>query len=150
MAVLSIVCSAALLVPSAAIPGAALTGEPSGAASFAPNKSGAPDFEEVTTEAQLNSALDMLFKYVKTDLTRMEILSYGVQGLTNGWLNYEVQQTTIADDDVFKTGYVGSASVVFIDFELAAQRIQTAIYGDSNITLADDRVIPFRLVSRIS
>ena len=56
-AVLSIVCSAALLVPSAAIPGAALTGEPSGAASFAPNKSGAPDFEEVTTEAQLNSAL---------------------------------------------------------------------------------------------
>ncbi|MBQ6092781.1 MAG: LCP family protein [Clostridia bacterium] len=100
--------------------------------------------------AQLNSALDMLFKYVKTDLTRMEILSYGVQGLTNGWLNYEVQQTTIADDDVFKTGYVGSASVVFIDFELAAQRIQTAIYGDSNITLADDRVIPFRLVSRIS
>ena len=80
----------------------------------------------------------------------MEILSYGVQGLTNGWLNYEVQQTTIADDDVFKTGYVGSASVVFIDFELAAQRIQTAIYGDSNITLADDRVIPFRLVSRIS
>ena len=100
--------------------------------------------------AQLNSALDMLFKYVKTDLTRMEILSYGVQGLTNGWLNYEVQQTTIADDDVFKTGYVGSASVVFIDFELAAQRIQTAIYGDSNITLADDRVIPFQLVSRIS
>ena len=100
--------------------------------------------------SQLNSALDTLFKYVKTDLTRMEILSYGVQGLTNGWLNYEIQQTTIADDDVFKTGYVGSASVVFIDFELAAQRIQTAIYGDSNITLADDRVIPFRLVSRIS
>ncbi len=100
--------------------------------------------------AQLNSALDMLFQYVKTDLTRMEILSYGVQGLANGWLNYEVQQTTIADDDVFKTGYVGSASVVFIDFELAAQRIQTAIYGESNITLAEDRVIPFRLVSRIS
>ena len=99
---------------------------------------------------QLNSALDMLFKYVKTDLTRMEILSYGVQGLANGWLNYEVQQTTIADEDVFRTGYVGSASVVFIDFELAAQRIQNAIYGDSNITLADDRVIPFRLVSRIS
>ena len=99
---------------------------------------------------QLNNALDMLFKYVKTDLTRMEILSYGVQGLTNGWLNYEVQQTAIADEDVFRTGYVGAASVVFIDFELAAQRVQTAIYGDSNITLAEDRVIPFRLVSRIS
>ncbi len=100
--------------------------------------------------SQLNSALDLLFKYVKTDLTRMEILSYGVQGLANGWLNYEVQQTAIADSDVFRTGYVGTASVVFMDFELAAQRVQTAIYGDSNITLAPDRVIPFTLVSRIS
>jgi len=97
--------------------------------------------------SQLNDALDMLFKYVKTNLTRMEILSYGVQGLTNGWLNYEIQQTTIADDDVFRAGMIGGTSLVLIDFELAAQRIQTAIYGESNITLADDRVIPFQLVS---
>ncbi|MBQ7598554.1 MAG: LCP family protein [Clostridia bacterium] len=95
--------------------------------------------------SQLNAAVDMLFKYVKTDITKMEILSYGAQALTNGWMNYEVQQTTIADDDVFRTGYVGSSSVVFIDFELAAQRVQTAIYGESNIVLSDDRVIPFNL-----
>ncbi|MBQ4207855.1 MAG: hypothetical protein II621_06085, partial [Clostridia bacterium] len=97
--------------------------------------------------SQLNSALDLLFKYVKTDLTRMEILSYGVQGLANGWLNYEIQQTTIADDDVFRAGTLANTSLVLIDFELAAQRIQTAIYGDSNITLAEDRVIPFQLVT---
>ena len=95
--------------------------------------------------SQLNSAVDMLFKYVKTDITKMEILSYGAQALTNGWMNYEVQQTTIADEDVFRTGYVGSSSVVFMDFELAAQRVQTAIYGESNIVLSDDRVIPFNL-----
>ena len=95
--------------------------------------------------SQLNAAVDMLFKYVKTDITKMEILSYGAQALTNGWVNYEVQQTTIADDDVFRTGYVGSSSVVFIDFELAAQRVQTAIYGESNIVLSADRVIPFNL-----
>ena len=96
---------------------------------------------------QLNNALDTLFKYVKTNLTRMEILSYGVQGLTNGWLNYEIQQTTIADDDVFRAGTLANTSLVLIDFELAAQRIQNAIYGESNITLADDRVIPFNLVT---
>ena len=95
--------------------------------------------------SQLNSAVDMLFKYVKTDITKMEILSYGAQALTNGWMNYEVQQTTIADDDVFRTGYVGSSSVVFMDFELASQRVQTGIYGESNIVLSDDRVIPFNL-----
>ncbi len=95
--------------------------------------------------SQLNAAVDMLFKYVKTDITKMEILSYGAQALTNGWMNYEVQQTTIADDDVFRTGYVGSSSVVFIDFELASPRVQTGIYGESNIVLSDDRVIPFNL-----
>ena len=100
--------------------------------------------------SQLNTAVDMLFKYVKTDLTKMQILSYGAQALANGWMNYEIQQTTIADEDVFRTGYVGNSSVVFIDFELAAQRIQTAIYGESNIVLADDRVIPFTLAPRIS
>ena len=42
---------------------------------------------------------------------------------------------------------IDRTSLVLIDFELAAQRIQTAIYGDSNITLADDRVIPFQLVT---
>ncbi len=97
------------------------------------------------TLSQLNSAVDMLFKYVKTDITKMEILSYGAQALTNGWMNYEVQQTTIADEDVFRTGYVGSSSVVFMDFELAAQRVQTGIYGESNIVLSPDRVIPFNL-----
>ena len=96
---------------------------------------------------QLNSALDSLFKYVKTDLTKMEILSYGAQGLANGWLNYEIQETTISDSDVFRTGYIGTSSVVMIDFELAAQRVQKAIYGESNIELAEDRVIPFSLVS---
>lgn len=95
--------------------------------------------------SQLNAAVDTLFKYVKTDITKMEILSYGAQALTNGWMNYEVQQTTIADEDVFRTGYVGSSSVVFMDFELAAQRVQTGIYGESNIVLSPDRVIPFNL-----
>ena len=32
-----------------------------------------------------------------------------------------------------------------MDFELAAQRVQTGIYGESNIVLSPDRVIPFNL-----
>ena len=98
---------------------------------------------------QLNNALDTLFQYVKTDLSKMQILSFAAQALANGWMNYDFQETTISDSDVFRTGYVGDSSVVFIDFELAAHRIQNAIYGDTNITLDDSRVIPFNLVSRL-
>lgn len=99
--------------------------------------------------SQLSSALDTLFKYVKTDLTKMQILSYAAQALANGWVNYEIVQTPISDEDVFRTGWVGDQSVVIMDFPLAAQRVQEAIYGvgESNIVLEDDRVIPFSLVS---
>ena len=100
--------------------------------------------------SQLNDALDMLFKYVKTDLTEMQIISYATQALANGWINYDIEQFTLSDSDVFRTGYVGNTSVVFIDFPLAAQRIQTAVYGDSNVVLDENRIKIFNLVSRFA
>ena len=99
--------------------------------------------------SQLNDALDMLFKYVKTDLTEMQIISYATQALANGWINYDIEQLSLSDEDVFTTGYVGSSSVVFIDYPLAAQRVQNAIYGDTNIVLDENRVLPFSLVRRL-
>lgn len=99
--------------------------------------------------SQLNDALDMLFAYVKTDLTKMQILSYATQALTNGWIFYDIEQFALSDTDVFTTGYVGSNSVVFMDFPLAAQRVQTALYGDSNIQLDENRVKLFSLVGRL-
>ena len=94
---------------------------------------------------QLNEVLNVLFKYVKTDFTQMQIMSYAAQALANGWINYEIEQLSLSDEDVFTTGYAGSSSVVFMDFPLAAQRVQTAIYGDTNIILDEDRVLPFSL-----
>lgn len=98
--------------------------------------------------SQLNNTLDALFAYVKTDLTKSQILSYAAQALAKGWINYEIEQFTLSDSDVFKTGYVGSASVVFIDFPLAAHRVQTAVYGDSNIDLDENRAKVFDFVTR--
>ncbi len=100
--------------------------------------------------SQLNDVLDLLFQYVKTDLSKMQIISYATQALTNGWLNYEiVQHTFLSEDDVYKTGYVGESSVVIIDFPLAAQRVQNAVYGDTNIVLDEDRQNIFYLVDEL-
>ena len=99
---------------------------------------------------QLNDALDLLFQYVKTDLTKMQIISYATQALTNGWLNYEiVQHNFLSDEDVYRTGYVGSSSVVIMDFPLAAQRVLTAVYGDTNIVLDEERQNIFYLVDEL-
>ena len=98
--------------------------------------------------SQLNNTLDALFAYVKTDLTKSQILSYAAQAITKGWLNYEITQFTLSDSEIFKTGYVGNASVVFMDFPLAAQKVQTEIYGESNIVLDDNRAKVFDFVTR--
>ena len=92
----------------------------------------------------------MLFKYVKTDLTQMQIISYATQALTNGWINYDIEQYTLSDENIFKAGYVGNTSVVFIDLPLAANVIQTTVYGDSNIDLDENRIKIFNLVSRFA
>lgn len=98
------------------------------------------------TLSQLNSALNMLFKYVKTDLTQMQILSYATQALANGWANYDIEQVVLSDPSIFKTGYVGNQSVVFVDFPAVSEIVQTAIYGDSNVVNTEDRIKPFSLL----
>lgn len=99
--------------------------------------------------SQLNSAVNMLFQYVKTDMTQMQILSYVAQALANGWINYDIEQYTLSDEEIFKGGFVGNTSVVFIDLPLAAQRIQSTVYGDTNIVLDENRIKIFDLVSRL-
>ena len=99
--------------------------------------------------SQLNNTLDALFAYVKTDLTKSQILSYAAQALTKGWINYEITQFTLSDKEIFRTGWVGSAAVVFIDYPLAAQKVQTEIYGESNIVLDENRAKVFDFATRL-
>ena len=99
--------------------------------------------------SQLNNTLDALFAYVKTDLTKSQILSYAAQALAKGWINYDITQFTLSEKEIFRTGWIGSASVVFIDYPLAAQKVQTEIYGESNIVLDENRAKVFDFATRL-
>lgn len=101
---------------------------------------------KTASPAQINSAITTLLKYVKTDLTKTQIVTYASQAVAFGWMNYDITETVLSDSDVLGTGYVGTAAAVFMDFPLAANRLQTAIYGDSNIDLPPDRATIFDLV----
>jgi len=77
----------------------------------------------------------------------MQIISYATQGVTNGWLNYEIRQHSfMSEPDVFKTGWVGDMSVVIIDYPLAAYKLQKEFYGKTNIDLDEDRITAFELL----
>lgn len=98
---------------------------------------------------ELNAMLKDLLPYVKTNLTENEILTYAAQALANGWLGYEIVETTLSDSTVFKTGYVGKSSVVFMEFPVAAQRIQKAIYGETSIVINEGDQTMFSLIKSL-
>lgn len=97
--------------------------------------------------SQINSAANALFKYVNTNLTRTQLVSYATQALAYRWMDYDITQTVLSDTDVFGTGWVGSASTVFVDMPLAAYRLQSDVFGESNIVLDANRVTIFDLTS---
>lgn len=97
--------------------------------------------------SQLNNMLNTLFKYVKTDLSKTQLLSYAAQALANGWASYDIEQVPLNDEKFFATGYVGDQSVVFMDFPAAAHAVQTAIYGNSNIKQSEDKQNPYNFLS---
>lgn len=100
--------------------------------------------------SQLNNVLDLLFQYVKTDLTKMQIISFATQALTNGWINYElVSHAFLSEKDIFRIGWVDGASVVIMDFPVAAQRVQQALYGNTNIIVDENKVDIFSLVDEL-
>ena len=96
--------------------------------------------------SELMTMLNTLLPYVKTNLTVKEIQSYATQALGYGWLSYEIVQTTINERELFRTGYVGKSSVVFIEFPKAAQKIQNAIYGTTNIVINEGDQTLFSLI----
>ena len=111
---------------------------------------------------QLNNMLNTVLPYVKTNYRRSQILSLGTQAIMQGWMNYTIEQIScplITDsedgaqsltgkDSYIMTGYGSRQEFVWVvDYQLDAQRIQTALYGTSNIHPEDGRISPFNFLS---
>ena len=102
---------------------------------------------------QLNAAVDILLKNVRTDLKSGEIFSWGTQALTQGWMQYDLGNYTAPsaahrrDAHMTTSSYPNHKLWVWVaDFPLSAQELQTLLYGESNIVLADDRQSPLQLM----
>jgi hypothetical protein len=54
-------------------------------------------------------------------------------------MNYEIVQLTMPDEDTRKDANFNGVSYWVVDYPLAAQRVQKAIYGTTNIEIDDNR-----------
>lgn len=86
-----------------------------------------------------------LTEHVRTGYTSNQMLSLATQALQEGWFDYKISQITTPVEDETAVGFTVKNSrgqkiwYWKVDFPLAAQRLQKALYGTTNITLEKDR-----------
>lgn len=90
---------------------------------------------------QLYNVVEAVLPYMKTNMRQSKILSYGKQALTEGWVNYKMNQETFPTLDTRATASIsGVGSCWVVDYPLAAQQLQKLLYGKTNIALDPNRV----------
>lgn len=87
---------------------------------------------------KINSVLDTILANVHTSFRRKEVINYMTKAFANGWANYAISQRTMPTADA-RYGYSGSAWIWVVDYPLAAQKLQTELYGTTNIKLEENR-----------
>lgn len=90
---------------------------------------------------ELYNVVEAVLPYMKTNMRQSKILSYGKQALTEGWVNYNMQQETFPTLETRATASISHAgSCWVVDYPLAAQQMQKLLYGKTNISLDPNRV----------
>lgn len=90
--------------------------------------------------SDLNNAIETFLPYVTTNLKTSEILSYGTQALSEGWMNYEIVSMVEPSEELrygvrgFRT-YTGYLDVWIVDYIKAARELQLALYNQTNIEI---------------
>ncbi len=90
--------------------------------------------------SDLNYAIETFLPYVTTNYSSSEILSLGMQALSEGWLKYEIVSQVMPTEELrygvkgFQT-YTGRLDVWIVDYIKAAREIQLGLYGQTNIEI---------------
>ncbi len=110
------------------------------------------DSAKSATNGQLLNAFKLVSPYLRTGYTQSEVFALIAQAYTNGWMNYDMVELVLPSED-----YVDRASLKInghwawvTDFALCAQKLQLALYGDTNIVLDSNRKSVLSLITNTS
>lgn len=97
---------------------------------------------------EVDDYVKIFLPYVQTNYTTKDVLSLGTRAIKEGWATYEFKQVLAPCEDAIK-GVSGSSMWYWaVDYPLAAQTLQLAIYDKTNIQLEEDRVTAIQLLTR--
>ncbi len=98
------------------------------------------------SSGQLVNAYKQTAQYIRTGYNQSEIISLLATAVTQGWMKYEITEITLPQEQGVEmaSAYVNTSSarnqwVWIVDYPICAQKLQLAVYGETNIILDADR-----------
>ncbi len=102
---------------------------------------------KTASSGQLVNAYKQTAQYIRTGYSQSEIISLLATAVAQNWMKYEIVEITLPQQEGVEmaSAYVNTSSarnqwVWIVDYPLCAQKMQKAIYGETNIILEADRV----------
>ena len=101
---------------------------------------------KTASSGQLVNAYKQTAEFIRTGYTQSEIISLLATAVTQGWMQYEITEITLPQEQGVEmaSAYVNTSSarnqwVWIVDYPICAQKLQLAIYGETNIILEANR-----------
>ncbi|MBO5333613.1 MAG: LCP family protein [Clostridia bacterium] len=92
------------------------------------------------TLGEINAIADVILANVRTNVSQKTILSYAAKAVTDNWANFTISEMTMPDKYTRATYMSASTAWIWIvDYPLAAKTTQLFLYGETNITLPEER-----------
>lgn len=99
------------------------------------------DSAKSASKGQLLNAFKQVSGYIRTGYTQTEVFTLIAQAFANNWMQYEMVELVLPSEDYVDRAStkINGQSCWVVDYALCAQKLQTSLYGESNIILDDDR-----------
>lgn len=107
------------------------------------------DSAKSATKGQLLNAFKQVSGYIRTGYTQTEVFALIAQAFANDWMQYDMEELVLPSEDFVDRAStkINGQSCWVVDYALCAQKLQIALYGESNIILSDDRTSVLDLVT---
>ena len=100
------------------------------------------DSAKNASNGQLLNAFKLVSPYLRTGYSQSEVFTLIAQAFTNGWMNYEFVELVLPNEDYVDrlSTKINGQWAWIADYPSCAQKLQQALYGETNIVLSEDRV----------
>lgn len=104
---------------------------------------------KTATKGQLLNAFKQVSSYLRTGYSQSEVFGLVAQAVAHNWMDFEMIELVLPNEDFVDraTSRINGQDSWVVDYALCAQKLQMALYGETNIVLESDRKSVLDLVT---